>query len=78
MQLTRKEWEDLEKLSVDERIDRVYDKVEEERQRLMMRIEGVEDRNWTLRERLDTTRARLVVSVIIELILSITILISFH
>lgn len=77
MQLTRKEREDLEKLSVDERIDRVYDKVEEERQRLMMRIEMVEDKNWTLRERLDTTRARLVVSVIIELILSITILVNY-
>lgn len=77
MQLTRKEREDLEKLSVDERIDKLYDKIEEERQRLMMRIELVEDKNWTLRERLDTTRARLVVSVIIELILSITILVNY-
>lgn len=77
MQLTRKEWKELEKLSVDERIDKLYDKIEEERQRLMMRIELVEDKNWTLRERLDTTRARLVVSVIIELILSITILVNY-
>lgn len=76
MRLTRKEWKDLEKLSVDERIDKLYDKVDEDCQRLMMRIETREDKNWKLREKLDSTRARLVVSVIIELILSIAILIK--
>lgn len=76
MRLTRKEWKDLEKLSVDERIDKLSDKVDEDYQRHMTRIDKLEDKNWKLRERLDTTRARLVVSVIIELILSIAILIK--
>lgn len=50
MQLTRKEWEELEKLPVNKRFDKIHDKIEELYMWNRMRIDQLENAKYSIRD----------------------------
>lgn len=66
MQLTRKEWEELEKLPVNKRFDKIHDKIEELYMWNRMRIEQLENAKRELRDNISTLNILIALIWIVE------------
>lgn len=74
MQLTRKEREELEKLPVNKRFDKIHDKIEELYMWNRMRIDQLDDAKWKLRD--DVSLLKTLVSIV--LVIQIWIIIYLY
>lgn len=67
MQLTRKEREELEKLPVNKRFDKIHDKIEELYMWNRMRIEQLENAKRDIRDKISTLNILIALIWIVEI-----------